>query len=95
MLGIPCHPEEHIYRKAMTLSYSFTVTAAFERRDGVKKRVYLINGAFPGPTIECRAGDTLSIHVTNAISEGEGLSLHWHGLETRNANRIDGAIGFT
>ncbi|KEF56330.1 uncharacterized protein A1O9_07911 [Exophiala aquamarina CBS 119918] len=95
MLGIPCHPGEHIHRKATTLNYNFTVSAAFERPDGVKKRVYLVNGAFPGPTIECRAGDTLSIHVTNAISDGEGISLHWHGLEMRNANQMDGAIGFT
>lgn len=93
-LAIPCHPEEHVYREPSTLSYSFTITSAIKDPDGVKKRVYLVNGAFPGPTIECRTGDILLVHVTNALDD-EGLALHWHGLEMKNANQMDGAVGFT
>ena len=93
-LEISCHPEEHVYREPGILSYNFTITSAIRDPDGVKKHVYLVNGAFPGPTIECRTGDLLFVHVTNAL-ENEGLALHWHGLEMKNANHMDGAVGFT
>ena len=95
ILAISCHPEEHIFRESSTLSYNFTITSAIRNPDGVMKRVYLVNGAFPGPTIECRTGDFLLIHVTNALDDGDGLALHWHGLEMRNSNHMDGAVGFT
>jgi FtsP/CotA-like multicopper oxidase with cupredoxin domain len=40
------------------------------------------SGAFPGPTIEARSGDTLIIEVYNLL-EREGLAFHWHGLHMR------------
>ncbi|KAJ9645540.1 hypothetical protein H2204_001120 [Knufia peltigerae] len=93
-LAIPCHPEEHVYRESRILSYNFTITSAIRDPDGVKKHVYLVNGAFPGPIIECRTGDFLFVHVTNAL-DNEGLAIHWHGLEMKSANHMDGAVGFT
>ena len=49
---------------------------------------------FPGPTIEARSGDRIVVNVLNGL-ESEGVSLHWHGLQMRGHNSMDGAIGFT
>ncbi|CZR68894.1 related to multicopper oxidase [Phialocephala subalpina] len=94
MLGIRLHPQDHVSRPPTTITHHWNITAEFHSPDGVKKLVYLVNGQFPGPTIECRSGDRLVIHVTNHLVS-EGVSIHWHGLEMRNANEMDGAVGFT
>uniref|UniRef100_A0A093UW26 Iron transport multicopper oxidase FET3 n=1 Tax=Talaromyces marneffei PM1 TaxID=1077442 RepID=A0A093UW26_TALMA len=87
-------PEDHIYREPATQTLNWSITAGQRRPDGVDKRVYLINDVFPGPLIEARSGDTLQILVHNDL-EDEQLSLHWHGLNMRGANTMDGAIGVT
>jgi FtsP/CotA-like multicopper oxidase with cupredoxin domain len=94
MLGIQLHPEDHVFRDPKAIAYNWTITSGFRSPDGVKKEVYLVNDLFPGPTIECRSGDTLVIHVTNALPS-EGVSIHWHGLEMRGFNAMDGAVGLT
>lgn len=43
-LAIQLHPEEHIYREPKTIYYDWSVASGFRSPDGVKKRVYLING---------------------------------------------------
>ncbi|PGH00992.1 hypothetical protein AJ79_08056 [Helicocarpus griseus UAMH5409] len=87
-------PEAHIYRAETTIRLNWTVTAGYLRPDGVRKRVYLINGAFPAPIIEARSGDRLIINVTNDLKD-QGVTLHWHGLHMRDANRMDGTTGVT
>jgi FtsP/CotA-like multicopper oxidase with cupredoxin domain len=94
MLGIELHPEHHVYRAPKTIAQDWVVTSGVRYPDGVKKDVYLVNGEFPGPTIECRSGDRLVIHVTNDLVDKD-ISIHWHGLSMRNANAMDGAVGFT
>ncbi len=37
-----------------------------------------INGMLPGPTLRWREGDTVTIRVTNRLSEP--TSIHWHGI---------------
>jgi FtsP/CotA-like multicopper oxidase with cupredoxin domain len=90
------HPRDHVFRRPKTIRYQWVVTAAFRAPDGVKKRVYLINGRlsphilktvyliavdeFPGPTIEARSGDTIVVEVVNKLQNDEGVSMHWHGL---------------
>ncbi|EFR03577.1 iron transport multicopper oxidase FET3 [Nannizzia gypsea CBS 118893] len=88
------HPEEHVFRPAATLTMEWSITTGYRRLDGVKKRVYLINNSFPGPTIEARSGDSLHIKVINNIQD-EGVVLHWHGLHMRGANHMDGVTGVT
>ncbi|KAL2803430.1 multicopper oxidase-domain-containing protein [Aspergillus granulosus] len=90
--GIELHLEDHIYREPITHHLEWTVTADNLRPDGVLKRVYLINGLFPGPTIETRSGDTIIVNVTNALNE-EHFTIHWHGLHIKNS--MDGAAGVT
>ncbi|PGH12270.1 hypothetical protein AJ80_06784 [Polytolypa hystricis UAMH7299] len=87
-------PDDHVYRSTSTLHLNWTVTATDRRPDGVRKWVYLINGAFPGPTIEARSGDRLLISVHNAL-HNEGVAIHWHGLYMRGANHMDGTAGIT
>lgn len=95
MLGIELHPDNHVFRTPKTITHRWTITSDFRSPDGVKKELYLVNNVFPGPTIECRPGDKLVIHVTNALKSEKGISIHWHGLHMRNSNQMDGAVGIT
>lgn len=94
VLGIQLHPKDHVSREAKTIFHRWTITSESRSPDGVKKNVYLVNGEFPGPLIECRSGDHLVIRVRNSLAL-EGVSIHWHGIQMRNANSMDGAVGFT
>nr|POE72045.1 laccase-1 [Quercus suber] len=89
------HPQEHASRDPRTLHFDWRITAGNRRPDGVLKRVFLVNGDFPGPLIETRPGDRLVINVENALGPNETVSLHWHGLTMRRYNRMDGAAGVT
>ncbi|KAF6835420.1 multicopper oxidase [Colletotrichum plurivorum] len=62
--------------------------------DGVHRPAMLINGQFPGPTIEADWGDFVQIHVHNQLQDN-GTSIHWHGMHQRNTNDQDGANGVT
>lgn len=42
--------------------------------------VWTYNGVLPGPTIEAEVGDTLVVHLCNALPEP--TTIHWHGVET-------------
>ncbi|EFX01145.1 laccase iv [Grosmannia clavigera kw1407] len=88
-------PEQHIYRPAQTIRQQWNVTTAPATPDGVKRIVYMINGLFPGPTIEARSGDELEIEVHNLADTSEGISIHWHGLAMQGANEMDGVVGLT
>ena len=62
-------------------SYDFTIARGTIAPDGYEKDVLLINGQFPGPTIEANWGDIITVTVNNAITgPEEGTALHWHGL---------------
>ncbi|KAK4540694.1 hypothetical protein LTR36_009025 [Oleoguttula mirabilis] len=89
------HPQDHVYRHRATIHEKWRITSGERRPDGVLKRVYLINDAFPGPTLEARSGDNVVISVENGLENDEGVSLHWHGLSMRGANEYDGAVGLT
>ncbi|ERT01357.1 hypothetical protein HMPREF1624_02602 [Sporothrix schenckii ATCC 58251] len=91
---IVLHPEDHTNREPQTIRLSWNITKSRIAPDGVFRDVILINGEFPGPTIEARTGDTLVVTVTNSLVD-EGLSLHWHGLHMRGANHMDGPVGVT
>ncbi len=46
--------------------------------DGIQTPTIGINGAYLGPTLKMRAGETVQMNVTNGI--GEPSTLHWHGM---------------
>ncbi|RHZ58286.1 hypothetical protein CDV55_106464 [Aspergillus turcosus] len=89
------HPERHVFRDPTTIHMTWNVTLEPRAPDGVMKLVYLINGRFPGPTIEARSGDELVIDVYNSVAEERGISIHWHGLSMKGANEMDGVVGVT
>ncbi|KAJ6440222.1 laccase IV [Purpureocillium lavendulum] len=91
------HPKRHIFRQPRTIRLNWNITKEARRPDGVLKDVYLINGQFPGPTVEARSGDRLEVTVTNGIANDtkDGLAVHWHGLFMKAANEMDGVVGVT
>jgi CopA family copper-resistance protein len=46
--------------------------------DGRKGHAIGINGTIPGPLVRLREGQTVRLHVENALDEDS--SIHWHGL---------------
>ena len=58
---------------------------------GRSQTATLVNGSLPGPTLRLREGDTVTINVTNRLSET--TSIHWHGL--RLPADMDGVPGLT
>ena len=50
-----------------------------------------VNGSVPAPTLRFREGDTVTIEVTNRLSED--TSIHWHGL--RLPADMDGVPGLS
>ncbi|KUJ15800.1 uncharacterized protein LY89DRAFT_783068 [Mollisia scopiformis] len=92
-LRLLLRPEDHVSRDPTIQYFSWNITKGKIAPNGVQKDVFLINGQFPGPTIEARSGDVLEIEVFNFAEEG--ISLHWHGLHMRGANHMDGPVGIT
>ena len=71
--------------------YDFHIARGTIAPDGYQKDVLLINGQFPGPTIEANWGDTITVDVHNNITgPEEGTTLHWHGLLQTDSPWEDG-----
>lgn len=80
----------------MTRQYTFVVERALLAPDGVQRDVIVINGQFPGPTIEANWGDDIQVTVVNKITgPEEGTSFHWHGLLQTGTPYEDGVPGIT
>ena len=80
----------------MIRSYDFTITREIKAPDGYERDVLLVNGAFPGPTIEANWGDKIVVTVHNQITNPEeGTSLHWHGFLQTETPWQDGVPGIT
>ena len=47
-VGISLHPNAHRSRPPKTLHFDWTITTGIRRPDGVKKKVYLVNGKLCG-----------------------------------------------
>ncbi|KAI0338648.1 multicopper oxidase 2A [Trametopsis cervina] len=76
-----------------TRTYSFNVAEVQGAPDGVSKPMLVVNGMFPGPTIEVNQGDRLIVNVTNGLSTR--TAIHWHGLFQNQTNFYDGTAGIT
>ncbi|PSN72920.1 extracellular dihydrogeodin oxidase/laccase-like protein [Corynespora cassiicola Philippines] len=76
----------------VTRRYDFTISRGELAPDGyLKTSGILINGQFPGPTIEANWGDMIEVKVTNNITGPfEGTALHWHGLFQNGSAWYDG-----
>ncbi|WVQ79588.1 hypothetical protein IAT38_001688 [Cryptococcus sp. DSM 104549] len=76
-----------------TREYTWTLGKATASPDGYEREVYSINGVFPAPLIEANTGDTIIVHVTNDLDEGQ--SIHWHGMYQNGTVHMDGVPGIT
>ncbi|EPE08383.1 multicopper oxidase [Ophiostoma piceae UAMH 11346] len=77
-------------------SYDFTISRGTLAPDGYEKSMILINGAFPGPTIEANWGDTIQVTVHNNITgPEEGTAMHWHGFLQQGTPWEDGVPAIT
>jgi len=74
--------------------YVFNVTLGRGDPDGYAKPLIFVNGQSPGPLIEANTGDLIRIVVNNQLPE-EGTTIHWHGIDQRNSNWMDGVHGVT
>ncbi|TDZ30782.1 oxidoreductase ptaK [Colletotrichum spinosum] len=75
----------------VTRKYDFTVSRGVIAPDGYERKVLLVNGAYPGPTIESNWGDWIEVTVHNNITDvPEGTALHWHGFRQQNTQWEDG-----
>ncbi|KAH9980737.1 multicopper oxidase-domain-containing protein [Russula compacta] len=74
-------------------TYNFTIAPANGAPDGVNKTMLVVNGKYPGPTIEVNQGDRLIVNVQNNLPNA--TSIHWHGLFQNGTNWYDGTSGIT
>ncbi|KZF20535.1 multicopper oxidase [Xylona heveae TC161] len=75
----------------VTRYYNFNIQRGQIAPDGYQKNVILINGQFPGPTIEANWGDMISVTVNNNIAgPEEGTSIHWYVLLQTQTPWYDG-----
>ncbi|KAL4898445.1 multicopper oxidase-domain-containing protein [Aspergillus ambiguus] len=76
------------------VEYDLVVSHQSIAPDGYERPGLVVNGQYPGPTIEANWGDTLRITVHNNLT-WNGTSIHWHGLHQWHANWVDGVPGVT
>jgi hypothetical protein len=74
--------------------YFLEVKNATLSPDGTLKQMIVVNGQYPGPTIEANWGDTLELTVKNSL-DYNGTSMHWHGFRQFGSNTQDGVNGIT
>lgn len=80
-----------IYSRDHPKKYEFTITREFRSPDGLNRSLLLVNGQFPGPTIEAKLGEYISVTVKNEIDHPkEGTAIHWHGLPQHETPQYDG-----
>lgn len=90
------NPYQDAPNTGVVRSYTFDIARGTLAPDGVERDMLLVNGEFPGPTIEANWGDTIQVTVVNNIANPEeGTSLHWHGLLQTGTPYEDGVPGIT
>lgn len=63
--------------------------------DGEFRSIITVNYQMPGPTIIAEENQTLHITVYNELPNGEGISIHWHGMHQINTSDMDGVAHIT
>ncbi|KAJ0093258.1 hypothetical protein Patl1_24688 [Pistacia atlantica] len=75
----PTLPHQHPAPEAVVQHVQRHFKWEVEYMFGTPDCVVGINGQFPGPTIRAKAGDTISVEVTNKLHT-VGVVIHWHGI---------------
>ncbi|GKC42172.1 L-ascorbate oxidase [Tanacetum coccineum] len=72
-------------------NFKWVVTYGTVSPLGVPQRGILINGMFPGPTIECETNDNVIVEVVNNLDEP--FLITWNGVKQRKTSWQDGVLG--
>ncbi|KAF2023523.1 hypothetical protein EK21DRAFT_118669 [Setomelanomma holmii] len=80
----------------VTREYWLELTDVTVAPDGVSRSAMAVNGTIPGPTLFADWGDTVTIHVTNSLTDSKnGTTIHWHGIRQNYTNDQDGVASIT
>ncbi|KAH8122421.1 hypothetical protein FP744_10001182 [Trichoderma asperellum] len=80
----------------VTREYWLELTDITVAPDGFSRYAQAINGSIPGPILFADWGDTVVVHVSNALStSSNGTSLHFHGIRQNFTNQNDGVVSIT
>jgi iron transport multicopper oxidase len=79
---------------AGTVTYDWSVDWVTAAPDGFSRQVIGINGQWPCPPIEATVGDTIVVNLYNNLGD-ESTGLHFHGLNQRGTQVMDGPSGVT
>ncbi|KAI7388268.1 laccase-like multicopper oxidase [Hortaea werneckii] len=94
-----CNPYDvnSIPNTGVTRQYDWTVTNTTLSPDGVELPLLVVNGQFPGPTIEANWGDWIEVTVHNQLvgEYEEGTSIHWHGFLQTGTPYYDSTPGIS
>ncbi|KAH6810264.1 SKU5 similar 17 [Perilla frutescens var. frutescens] len=71
--------------------YTWTVTYGAATPLGLSQQVILINGQFPGPTLEAVTNDNIILNVINKLEQP--FLLTWNGIKQRKNSWQDGVLG--
>ncbi len=89
--ALPTFPHANSTGKVHT--YTLEAAPVTLSLDGKTVSTWAYNGAVPGPELRLTEGDTLKVTVKNRLPQGQGTSVHWHGVPIINA--MDGVPGAT
>ena len=82
------NPNENMKTNRSMLKEPITV-------DGEFRPIITINYQMPGPTIIVNENQRLNIIVHNDLLNGEGISIHWHGMHQKDNYEMDGVAHIT
>ncbi|KAK0593225.1 hypothetical protein LWI29_033220 [Acer saccharum] len=85
---------EKSFGSRKTRHLKWDVEYVFWSPDCKENVVMGINGQFPGPTIRAKAGDTISVLLTNKLHT-EGVVIHWHGIRQVGTPWADGTASIS
>lgn len=64
---------------ARVVEYNWEVSYRTLSPNGIPKRMAVVNGQFPGPTMRASVGDTVRVNLHNNLGDN-GTSIHFHGI---------------
>ncbi|CAO2830813.1 unnamed protein product [Amaranthus hypochondriacus] len=82
---------EEVYADSPYKYFDLNLTYGIISPLGVRQRGILINGQFPGPTIDCDTNDNIFITVHNNLDEP--ILITWNGVWQRKMSWQDGVLG--
>lgn len=75
---------------AKLVKLDWTVAYKFISPDCVEKLAPVVNGQYPGPTLDVDEGDDVEVYVKNELPT-EAILIHWHGIDQRGTPYADGS----